>query len=81
MSNPEYLYTVFGSEDISAFFARYREPFKKNGMTKKRMIELIDRGTKMILDGSLYDSPYSESMMKVAYSSKNITKSENYRSV
>ncbi len=81
LSNPEYLNTVFGSEDISAFFARYRKPFKKNGMTKKRMIELIDRGTKMILDGSLYDSPYSESMLEVAYSSRNITKSEKYRSV
>ncbi len=27
----------------------------------------IDRGTKMILDGSLYGSLYSESMLEVAY--------------
>ncbi len=64
MSNLEYVKTVFGSEDIPEFFAKYRKPFKKNGMTRKKVLELVVRETKMILDGSLYDSPYSESMRK-----------------
>ncbi len=41
MSNPEYVKTVFGSEDIPVFFARYRKRFKKNGMTRKKVLELV----------------------------------------
>ena len=41
-------------------------------MTRKKMLELIDAGTKMILEGSLQDSPYSNSMMQAAYSSRNV---------
>ncbi len=73
MSNPEYLKIVFGSEDIPAFFARYRKPFKKPGMTRKKTLELVDSGTRMILEGSLHDSPYSDNMMEAAYASRNIT--------
>lgn len=81
MSNPEYVKIVFGSEDISAFFAKYRKPFKKKGITRKKVLELIDAGTRMILEGSLQDSPYSENMMEAAYASRNITRNEKYRSV
>ncbi len=72
MSNPEYVKTVFGSADIAAVFARYRKPFKKKGITKRKMLELVDAGTKMIMDCSLQDSPYSESMMQAAYASRNV---------
>ena len=72
VSNPEYVKIVFGSEDILALFASYRKPFKKPGMTRKKMLELIDAGTKMILEGSLQDSLYSENMMQEAYASRNV---------
>ena len=72
MSNPECVKIVFGSEDIPALFARYRKPFKKPGMTRKKMLELVDAGTKMIMDYSLQDSPYSESMMQAAYASRSV---------
>ena len=36
------------------------------------MLELVDAETKMIMDCSLQDSPYSESMMQAAYSSRNV---------
>lgn len=79
MGNPEYVKTVFGSDNIPAFFAKYRKHFRRLGMTKKRVLELIDAGTKMILDGSLQDSPYSENLMETAYSSRDVTRSKNYR--
>jgi hypothetical protein len=41
-------------------------------MTRKKMLELVDAETKMIMDCSLQDSPYSESMMQAAYSSRNV---------
>ena len=72
MSNPEYVKIVFGSEDIPSLFSRYRKPFKKPGMTRKKTLELVDAGTKMIMDSSLQDSPYSENMMQEAYASRNV---------
>jgi hypothetical protein len=33
----------------------------------------MDAGTKMILEGSLKDSPYSENVMVAAYASRNMT--------
>jgi len=36
------------------------------------MLELVDEGTKTIIDYSLQDSPYSESMMQAAYASRNV---------
>ena len=41
-------------------------------MTRKKTLELIDAGTKMILEGSLQDSLNSENMMDTAYVSRNI---------
>lgn len=37
----------------------------------------MDAGTKMILEGSLKDSPYSENMMVAAYASRNKTSEKN----
>ena len=41
-------------------------------MTRKKTLELVDAGTKMIMDCSLQDSPYSENMMQEAYASRNV---------
>lgn len=57
---------------MPALFERYRKPFEKLGMTRKKTLELTDTGTKMILEGSLQDSPYSENMMDTTYVSRNI---------
>lgn len=58
MSNPEYVKTVLDSADIPAVFARCRKPSKKKGMTKRKMLELVDAGTAIIMNCSLQDSPY-----------------------
>ena len=62
---------VFGSGDVSAVFARYRKPLRKEGMTREKRIERVDKGTEMIIQGSLHDAPYSDEMMELAYSSRN----------
>ena len=49
MSNPEYRDIVFGKEGVGSVFAKYREPFQKEGLTKKRTIEVVDEGIEMIL--------------------------------
>jgi hypothetical protein len=71
MGNPEYRKIVFGSEDISAAFAKKRKQFRKEGMTRRNMLELVAKGTEMILSSSLSESPYTGDMMVFAYSSRN----------
>ena len=63
MDNPEYVKIVFGDKDIPSVFAKYRKPFKKPGMTKDKIIKLVDTGTDMMLADSLSDTPYNDKMM------------------
>ncbi|MCL4358851.1 MAG: hypothetical protein M1463_01355 [Candidatus Thermoplasmatota archaeon] len=67
MGNREYRDTVFGSGDMGAVFAKYRKPFRKDGMTAKMVGELVDSGTEKILGNSLSESPYTGEMMSFAY--------------
>jgi hypothetical protein len=71
MGIEKYREIVFGSCDVSAVFARHRKPFRKDGMTRKRIIELVDKGTEMIIQGTLHDDPYSDEVMDMAYQSRN----------
>ncbi|MEM0134278.1 MAG: hypothetical protein QXU18_03505 [Thermoplasmatales archaeon] len=47
--NEKYRKIVFGEEDIGTAFSKYRKSFRKEGLTKKRMMELVERGILMIL--------------------------------
>ena len=60
MDNEKYRDIVFGKEDVGSVFAKYRKPFSRSGMTRKRTIELVEKGTDMILNDSLSDDPYTE---------------------
>ena len=73
MDNPEYVKIVFGDKDIPSVFAKYRKPFKKPGMTKSRILKLIDAGTEMMLNDSLPDTPYNDKMMDKANEVRNST--------
>ena len=63
VDNQRYRDVVFGKEDMSEVFSRYRRPFKKEGMTRKRIISLVDRGTKMILKDNMPDSLHTGELM------------------
>ena len=54
---------VFGKEDMSDVFSRYRRRFKNEGMTSKRIISLVDKRTKMIRKDHMPDSPYGSKLM------------------
>ena len=71
MDNPEYVKIVFGDKDIPSVFARYRKPFKKPGMTKGKIIKLVNAGTEMMLNDSLPDTPYNDKMMDKANEVRN----------
>ena len=73
MDKPEYVKIVFGDKDIPSVFARYRKPFKKPGMTKGKIIKLVNAGTEMMLNGSLSDTPYNDKMMDKANEVRNST--------
>jgi len=72
MDNPEYVKIVFGDKDIPSVFGKYRKPFKKPGMTKNRILKLIDTGTDMMLNDSLPDTPYNDKMMDKANEARSM---------
>jgi hypothetical protein len=72
LDNPIYVKTVFGSDGISAVFAKRREHFRKPGMTVSTVNKLVADGTRMILEDNLSDTPYNDQMMNAAQASRNI---------
>ena len=69
MGNLKYVSIVFGSSDIPSHFARYRKRIKRNSMTRSRIVDLVERGTKMLLSDSLPGTPYTPEFLKDAYAS------------
>ncbi len=53
---------------LALSFVRHRKPFWKEGMARKRVIELVDKGTDMMLKSTIHDL-YNEEMREKAYSS------------
>ena len=66
---PDYVKVVFGSINVSAKFASYRKGLRKGKiypMTRKKMLELVDRGKEDLISGTLRNHPYSEGLMETA---------------
>ncbi|EQD61027.1 hypothetical protein B1A_09861 [mine drainage metagenome] len=74
MDNPKYVEIVFGKKDIASVFAKYRKPFKKSGMTKKKILNLVDKATEMIVNNSLSDNAYNDELMDKANLLRNSLK-------
>jgi len=62
MDNEKYREIVFGKDHMGSVFSRYRKSFRKDGMTRKETMSLVDKGTDMILNDSLSDQPYTDEM-------------------
>ena len=63
---PEYVKTVFGSEDIASVFGRHRKSSRGDGMSRNMIIRLVDRGRIALISGTLRTDPFSEEMMEAA---------------
>jgi len=56
-------------EDINEVLTRYRRPLKKERMTRKRIISLIDKGT--VLKDHMPDNPYISKLISKNFSDYN----------
>ena len=66
---PDYVKLVFGSINIAAKFGSYRKGLRKNmiySMTRKKILELVDKGKKNLISGTLRNNPYSDELMEKA---------------
>jgi hypothetical protein len=59
---------------MSGIFTRYRRSFKKECMTRKRIIYFVNNGTKMIFKDHISDSLYSSELTLEI--SRSVTKNE-----
>ncbi len=71
MANTKYIEIIFGKQDIASVFSKYRKPFKKPGMTKKKIMKLVEKATEMIVNDSLSDNAYNDELMDKAYALRN----------
>ena len=63
MANTKYVEIIFGKQDIASVFSKYRKPFKKPGMTKKKIMKLVEKAIEMIVNDSLADNAYNDELM------------------
>ncbi len=69
MAIRDYEKAVFGSTSVSAKFASYRKGLRKGKiypMTRKKILELVDRGKEDLISGTLRNHPYSDVLMETA---------------
>ena len=69
IGNSRYLQVVFGTENTEAValvFAKYRRPFRNSGRTRKETKGLVEKGMKMITDGTCSDTPYTDELFESA---------------
>ncbi len=63
MDNAAYVRAVFEGRDIAAVFGTERALIPKtSAMTVKRRTQLLETAKKMLLSGSVPDTPYTDGM-------------------
>ena len=66
---------VFGSINIAAKFGSYRKGLRKNmiyPMTRKKILELVDKGKESLISGTLRTGPFSDEVMEKAAIARRI---------
>jgi hypothetical protein len=72
---PEYVKLVFGSVNVASKFASYRRGLRKNmihPMTRKKILELVDKGKESLISGTLRTGPFSDEVMEKAAIARRI---------
>ena len=70
MGIPDYMKIVFGSTGVATRFASYRKGLRKHmnwAMTRKKMLELVDKGMEGLKSGTLRKDPYSDELMEMSF--------------
>ena len=70
---PDYVKVVFGSASVSAKFASYRKGLRKDmiqPMTRKKILELVDKGKQDLITRTLRNNPYSDELMETAVNAR-----------
>ena len=60
---------IFGSTNMAVEFGRYRRALKKNKnqpMTRKKILELADKGKESLKSGTVRNDSYSDDLMEEA---------------
>ncbi|EQD57437.1 hypothetical protein B1B_08805, partial [mine drainage metagenome] len=71
---PDYMKLVFGISSAASRFGSYRKGLRKNSVhsiSRKRIVELVDKGKKDLVSGTLRNDPYSDETMEIAYNARN----------
>jgi hypothetical protein len=64
IENEDYVKAVYGNSDIASVLAKYIKPYRSPGMTHKRIIQLVEKGTDMIINGRINSNPYTDKLFQ-----------------
>ncbi|MHB8361592.1 MAG: hypothetical protein ACYDAO_06040 [Thermoplasmataceae archaeon] len=70
----KYMEVVFGTTSAASRFGSYRKELREKSirpMTRKMVVELVDKGKKDLVSGKLRKDPYSDETMELANSARN----------
>ena len=72
---PDYVKQVYRSINVATKFASYKKELKKNTippMTRKKILELVDKGKETLKSGTVRNDPYSDEVMEKAANIRRI---------
>ena len=64
IENKDYVKAVFGNNNIASVLAKHIKPYGNNGMTHKKIIQLVEKGTDMIINSRIKDNPYTDKLFE-----------------
>ena len=64
IENKDYVKAVFGNSDIASVLAKHIKPYRNAGMTHKEIIKLVEKGTDMIINRKINNSPYTDKLFE-----------------
>jgi hypothetical protein len=80
----KYMEVVFGTTSVASRFGSYRKELREKSirpMTRKMVVELVDKGKKDLVSGKLRKDPYSDETMELANSARNTEMKQGSRDV
>ena len=64
IENKDYVKAVFGNNDIASVLAKHIKPYRNPGMTHKKIIQLVEKGTALIINSKIKDNPYTDRLFE-----------------
>jgi len=64
IENKYYVKAVFGDSDIASVLAKHIKPYINPVMAHKKIMQLVEKGTDMIINSRINNNPYTDKLFE-----------------